>query len=60
MYKVTRTATSGEKATYGSDTITFTVNSLAMAIAHTEGDPNGSFEKVEEDEEDEYLYITEE
>ncbi len=49
MYKVTRTATPGEKAAYGSDTITFTVKSLVMAIAHTEGDPNGSFEKVEEE-----------
>lgn len=49
MYKVTRTATVGEKAAYGSDTITFTVKSLVIAIAHTEGDPNGSFERVEEE-----------
>lgn len=49
MYKVTRTATPGEKAAYGTNTITFMVKSLFMAIAHTEGDPNGSFERVEEE-----------
>lgn len=54
MFKVTRTANPAERLAYGSDTITFMVNSLFMAIAHTEGDPNGSFERVKEEETEEF------
>lgn len=68
-YKVTRTATPGEKAAYGIDTITVEVKSRAMALIMIDGDPNGSIavnseniEAVEalEEEDVEYLLVTEE